>query len=154
MNSTIVTSQTDVVATEVKDDAGQSIAVATKANNDDKTITVAKAIPSHERLREVYNIICGNLVGDDIRDVMNELVTLKLVEPLKNGLNKKNKIVMMELKNNTTLSLVVDTSKLSPDSLQDNDYWEVVPGKTFSGGRQSKKQRNSKKLHKSKKQRK
>ena len=61
---------------------------------------------------------------------------------------------MMELDNNTDLSLVVDTSKLVLQSLPDKDYWEIVPGKTFAGGRKSKKQRNLKKQHKSKKHRK
>jgi hypothetical protein len=145
-------------ATKV-DDNSIPIAEATKVDDNSIPIDVATAdtTPSNERLKEVYNIICGNLVGnlvgDDIRDVMNELAKRGLVNRLQHELRRKNKVVMMEHKNNTDLSLVVDTSKLSLDSLQDNDYWEVVPDKTFSGGRQSKKQRNSKKLHKSKKQR-
>ena len=127
--------------------------VATKVNDAD-VVATAKAIPSDKRLEEVYNIIRGNLVGDDIRDVMDELANRGLVKLLKFELHRKNKVVMMEHKNNTDLSLVVDTSKLVLDSLSDNDYWEIVPDKTFSGGRKSKKQRNFKKHHKSKKHRK
>jgi hypothetical protein len=138
------------VATKL-DDNSQPIAVATKL---DDSQPIAVATPSDERLKEVYNIICGNLVGDDIRDVMDELANRGLVKLLKFELHRKNKVVMMEHKNNTDLSLVVDTSKLVIDSLSDNDYWEIVPDKTFSGGRKSKKQRNFKKQHKSKKHRK
>ena len=132
------------------------IAVATKVDDNSNPIAVATAdtTPSYERLKEVYNIIRGNLVGDDIRYVMDELANRGLVKLLKYELHRKNKVVMMKHKNNTDLSLVVDTSRLVLDSLSDNDYWEVVPGKTFSGGRQSKKQRNFKKQHKSKKHRK
>ena len=102
-------------------------------------VATAKAIPSDERLKEVYNIICGNLVGDDIRDVMDELANRGFANQLKNELRKNNKVVMMEHENNTDLSLVVDTSKLVLQSLPDKDYWEIVPGKTFAGGRKSKK---------------
>jgi hypothetical protein len=127
--------------------------VATEIKDAD-VVATAKAIPSDERLKEVYNIICGNLVGDDIRDVMDELANRGLVKLLKFELHKQNKLVMMEHENNTDLSLVVNTSKLNVDALSNKDYWEIVPDKTFSGGRKSKKQRNFKKQHKSKKHRK
>lgn len=127
--------------------------VATEIKDAD-VVATAKAIPSDERLKEVYNIICGNLVGDDIRDVMDELANRGLVKLLKSELHKQNKLVMMEHENNTDLSLVVNTSKLNVDALSNKDYWEIVPDKTFSGGRKSKKQRNFKKQHKSKKHRK
>ena len=54
-------------------------------------VATAKAIPSDERLKEVYNIICGNLVGDDIRDVMVELANHGLVNLIKVELHRKIK---------------------------------------------------------------
>jgi hypothetical protein len=76
---------------------------------------------------------------------MNELKTRGLVNLIKTSLNRKNKVVRMDLNNNTSLSLIVDTTRLTLDGLQDEDYWEVVPDKKYTsptgGGRKSKKQR-------------
>ena len=132
------------VATQVKNNEVPS-AVATEVKTDEAQSAVATEVPTEKRIKEVYDIICGTLNGNDIRAVMNELKTRGLVNLLKNRIDKKNKVVRMDLDNNTSLSLIVDTTRLSLDGLQDEDYWEVVPGKKYTsptgGGRKSKKQR-------------
>jgi hypothetical protein len=138
------------VATEVKNNEVPSV-VATEVKTDEAQSAVATEVPTEKRIKEVYDIICGTLNGNDIRAVINELKTRGLVDLLKTRLNKKNKVVRMDLNNNTSLSLIVDTTRLNLDGLQDADYWEVVPGKKYTsptgGGRKSKKQRKHQRKH-------